>query len=97
MIINGKGHWGWLMITILNHYPDIVKAYETYPALNGFMFARKIFHNNAEIIIIERTSEKVYKLVMYRGNKIEHTSCNKALDVCEYLKEKLSENPFIKG
>lgn len=96
MIINGSGHWSWLVYEISISYPELFRIYNFNPTPDGFMLCRKLFNKNAEVIILQRTSEKCYKLSMYRGSEIQFTSFRKAIDIVEYLREKIGENPFNK-
>lgn len=94
MIINKAGHWSWLFFR-LTDYEEIINNYKIHTeCAEGFMLSRKLFNNYAEVIIIKRTSEKVYKLALYRGSIIEFTSFRKADSVVEYILEQLKLNPF---
>lgn len=94
MIINGRGHWNWLWSNIVTKYKDIFENYNFAFSPSGFLLCRKLFHNNAECIIIKRTSHKVYKIALFRGDTTDFTSRRTADEVCEYLNEQLLINPF---
>jgi hypothetical protein len=92
--INGAGHWGWLINTLLLSHRDAFNLYRCDVFSTGMLLSRQLFTKNVEIILIRRSSKSRYHCSYYRGNVCEDVTFKNCKEVGDYIQEKASIELF---